>query len=265
MLSRVMLRLTMHDGVSTVGSHCDWSPRGGLSRGLRESNLIWSWREGLGGVVFINRILCQLWISCPPHYFWILGNEILRWLDFISRNFLRRVLLFKGSLRLHHCDREPLRLAYCSCRCLLLNIVGTVHGKIYHCWAKVWFLSGYWRQGLRLGVFLNLNFQPLGSCSYWFLEKVVLLPVDFGNLCLRRETTLVSTLLVNPNVGKRFLALLFRLRTGLGSLLGLRPLDASIRILNFLSRRKVYLQNLGWEFIIGGALLFLLRFLKLPR
>ena len=149
MLSRVMLRLTMHDGVSTVGSHCDWSPRRGLSRGLRESNLIWSWREGLGGVVFINRILCQLWISCTPHYFWILGYGILRWLDFISRNFLRRVLLFKGSLRLHHCDREPLRLAYCSCRCLLLNIVGTVHGKIYHCWAKVWFLSGFWRQGLR--------------------------------------------------------------------------------------------------------------------
>ena len=165
MVSRVMLRLAMHDGVSTVGSHGDRSPRGGFSGGLRESNLVWCWSEGLGGVVFINRILCQLWISCTPHYFWILGYGILRWLDFISRNFLCRVLLFKGCLRLHHCNREPLRLANRCCRCLLLHIVDTVHRKIYHCWAQVWFLSGFWRQGLRLSVFLNLNFEPLGSSS----------------------------------------------------------------------------------------------------
>jgi hypothetical protein len=41
MLSRVMLHLAMHDGVSTVGSHCDRSSRGGFSGGLRESNLVW--------------------------------------------------------------------------------------------------------------------------------------------------------------------------------------------------------------------------------
>lgn len=93
---------------------------------------------------------------------------------------------------------------------------------------------------------------------------VILLPVNFGDLRLRREATLVSTLLVNSNVGESFLALLFDLWTGLGGLLGLSAFVASILILNLLSRRKVYLQNLGWEFIIRGALLFLLGFLKLP-
>ena len=98
------------------------------------------------------------------------------------------------------------------------------------------------------------------------MERVLFLPVDFGDLRLRRETAPIRTvLLVNPNVGKGFLALLLNFRTGLGSLRGLSAaVDALYLILNFLCRRKVYLQNLGSKFIIRGVLLLLLRFLKLP-
>ena len=80
-------------------------------------------------------------------------------------------------------------------------------------------------------VILNLNFQPLGGPSSCFLGCVVLLPVDFGNLRLRRETAyLIGAVLVNPNVGKSFLALFFHLRTRLGGLLCLWAVDASILI-----------------------------------
>ena len=142
LISWVMLRLAMHDRVSADGSRCYRAPGGGLSWGLRESNLIWSWGESLRGDVLMRKVLSQLCISCTPHYFWILGYGILRWLDFISRNFLRRALLFKGNLRLHHGDREPLRLAYRSYGCFLLHIVDAMHGHIYHCSIDVWFLSG---------------------------------------------------------------------------------------------------------------------------
>jgi hypothetical protein len=94
-----------------------------------------------------------------------------------------------------------------------------------------------------------------------------LFSVYFRNLLLRRETAPIRTLLVNPNVDKSFLALLFNFWTGLRGLLGLSAVavNALILILNFLCRRKVHLQSLGSKFIIRGVILLLLRFLKLPR